>query len=367
MGLLAWLLLTPLRGQEPRQKQAVIPDRGRWENNMSHRLLILIGFFAFCAFPSYSEDTGFVIYKKQGFHADSQAVLTGFASYSSIPQFVTIITEKGQKIEIKAGQSPVLILHPDNSRKDKEKVMGIIDAALKRFPQHRAELLDAQTAWNSLPEQPVATQATGSDNKPVGSQRPTGRSINVNGTTYTNAVIRVVNPLTLSITYDGGVLSLPFENVPKELAVEFEMTQAKSKEYRNELARQQADKEARLQKEAVEKIKSLTKTIREVETDQRAYLGRPFILNGTLDVSSYYNYGYSNAQGRYYAFRISEGGNTASAYMLKEKAEGVREQLLKVGGVLKGSFTVVIDPNRFDENASLFLELLIVSPPLNEK
>jgi len=28
-GLLAWLLLIPLRGQEPCQKQAVIPDWGR--------------------------------------------------------------------------------------------------------------------------------------------------------------------------------------------------------------------------------------------------------------------------------------------------------------------------------------------------
>jgi len=28
-GPLAWLLLIPLRGQEPCQKQAVIPDRGR--------------------------------------------------------------------------------------------------------------------------------------------------------------------------------------------------------------------------------------------------------------------------------------------------------------------------------------------------
>jgi len=31
-GLLAWLLLIPLRGQKPCQKQAVIPDWGRSEN-----------------------------------------------------------------------------------------------------------------------------------------------------------------------------------------------------------------------------------------------------------------------------------------------------------------------------------------------
>ncbi len=34
-GLLVWLLLIPLRGQEPRQKQAVIPDWGRWKLYMS--------------------------------------------------------------------------------------------------------------------------------------------------------------------------------------------------------------------------------------------------------------------------------------------------------------------------------------------
>jgi len=31
-GLLAWLLLIPLRGQKPCQKQAVIPDWGRSED-----------------------------------------------------------------------------------------------------------------------------------------------------------------------------------------------------------------------------------------------------------------------------------------------------------------------------------------------
>jgi hypothetical protein len=298
---------------------------------MTRRFALYLLVFISCAAIAHAKDSGFVIYKKQGFHTDSQAVLTRFSSYTSIPQLISIVTEKGQKIEIKAGQSPVLILLPDGKNEVKGKMIGVINSALKRFPQHRTALIEAQDAWNSIPELAEAKQVTVTHSEANASPTPEGRSIEVNGTKYTNVTIRVVNPLTLSIAYEGGVLSLPFENVPKELAAEFGMTEARAEEYRGELAKQQADKEARLLKEAAEKIKSLTKTIREVETDQRAYIGRPFIINGTLDVSSYYNYGYGNAQGRYYAFRISEGGNTASAYMLKEKAEGVREQLLKAG------------------------------------
>jgi len=330
-------------------------------------ILVFIVVFPLFSTFAYSKGIGLVIYKTHGFHTDSQAVLTEITSYSSIPQIVTVVTEKGQKIEIKAGQSPVLILRPGKDCKDEDTMLGTIKTAIMRFPQYRDALLDVQTSWNTWQKEAAAKENIKYSNKKAPPQTPAGRNIEINGTTYSNAKVRVVNPLTLSITYDGGVLSLPFENVPKELAAEFGMTQSKAEKYRSELARQQADKEARLSKEAAEKIKSLTKTIREVETDQRAYIGRPFILNGTLDVSSYYNYGYANAQGRYYAFRISEGGDTASAYMLKEKAEGVREQLLKAGGALKGSFTVVIDPDRFENASDLYLELLIVSPPLNEE
>ena len=34
-GLLAWLLLIPLRVQKPSQKQAVIPDWGRSQKNIA--------------------------------------------------------------------------------------------------------------------------------------------------------------------------------------------------------------------------------------------------------------------------------------------------------------------------------------------
>jgi hypothetical protein len=122
---------------------------------------------------------------------------------------------------------------------------------------------------------------------------------------------------------------------------------------------------ARIANAAAETIKSLTRHIREVETDQRGYLGKPFVLQGTIDVSAYYNWGYSNSQGWRYAFKITEGRHTAHAYMLKEKAAGIREQILKAGGALRGSFTVVIDPSRFENAPELLLELLNVEPPLN--
>lgn len=112
-------------------------------------------------------------------------------------------------------------------------------------------------------------------------------------------------------------------------------------------------------------LRKNTKTIREVETDQRYYRGTKFCLNGKIEVSSYYNYGYTKAQGTHYSFKLTDDdGKTANLYMQRENAASLRQQLLDAGGSLKGIFIVVIDTGRFEDTANLYLEVLGYMPPI---
>lgn len=54
-GLLAWLLLIPLRGQKPCQKQAAVGDRGRSTKNM-RSFSIFAAFLVFSALLFGSDD-----------------------------------------------------------------------------------------------------------------------------------------------------------------------------------------------------------------------------------------------------------------------------------------------------------------------
>jgi hypothetical protein len=112
-------------------------------------------------------------------------------------------------------------------------------------------------------------------------------------------------------------------------------------------------------------LRKNTKTIREVETDQRYYRGTKFCLNGKIEVSSYYNYGYRKAQDTHYSFKLTDDDNkTAYLYMQRENAASLRQQLLDAGGSLKGIFIVVIDTGRFEDSANLYLEVLGYMPPI---
>ena len=112
-------------------------------------------------------------------------------------------------------------------------------------------------------------------------------------------------------------------------------------------------------------LRNNTKSIRDVATDQRSYIGKQFFLNGKIEVSNYYNYGYGNSQDTHYAFKLTDDdGKTAYLYMLRENAAGLRNQILDAGGALKGFFIVVIDAGRFKDTADLHLEVLGYMPPI---
>lgn len=104
------------------------------------------------------------------------------------------------------------------------------------------------------------------------------------------------------------------------------------------------------------------RTIREVETDQRSFIEKPFVLKGTIEVASYYNYGYRKSQDTHFAFEFNDGKTRANLYMERDKAAGLRKQLLDADGSLKGSFLVVIEQKRFMDSSQLYLEILDYKP-----
>lgn len=107
--------------------------------------------------------------------------------------------------------------------------------------------------------------------------------------------------------------------------------------------------------------------IQEVETDQRAYVGKTFAFLAIVEVSSYYNYGWSDAQKTHHAFQLTCIGKdpqeigTAHVYMKRsEKSEALRRIVLNS---MDPSDAVLIcglyiPAQRFEDSMDLHAELL---------
>jgi len=91
----------------------------------------------------------------------------------------------------------------------------------------------------------------------------------------------------------------------------------------------------------------------------QSFLDQPFILEGKIDVSDYYNYGYTRAQGTHFAFEITDSNaHRCHAYMEREKAGKLREQLLAAGSPVKGVFKVMLLSHLYYRCSDLLVELL---------
>ena len=104
-------------------------------------------------------------------------------------------------------------------------------------------------------------------------------------------------------------------------------------------------------------------TLREVKTDERSFLGKPFSLNGKIEVASLYVFGYGNAEGTHLNVHLNDGTESADVYMDRTKAAGLRKQLVDSGSALKGSFLVIILPERYT-GKHFQLELLDYKPSI---
>jgi hypothetical protein len=181
------------------------------------------------------------------------------------------------------------------------------------------------------------------------------------GKTYTN--VQVVKHDEASVTIldsDGGAL-IPLQILPTDLQQKFGYDPAKIEaEAKEKAAADIAAAAARAdqaRQAALAYVRDNTKTIKEVETDQASFVGKMFIIEGSIALSTYYNYGYSECSITHYSFHITQGNREAYAYMAKGNpyAETLRKKLLASDDPLDGLFTVVIDPRRFNPDSGQLL------------
>jgi hypothetical protein len=123
-----------------------------------------------------------------------------------------------------------------------------------------------------------------------------------------------------------------------------------------------AEKEKR-EKEAEESrkeaLRASIKTIKEVETDQSAFLDKRLVIGGRIDVDNYYNWKYGDAQDTHYSFRVSDGTGLAHLYADRVFGKILRDDILKAGSALRGSFSIRIESERYDEDSGEIMARIV--------
>ena len=308
---------------------------------------------------------GIVIYRQQSFHDDSRATAVKYLRGEASQYLVTVFTEQGNRIDIVPGQAPVVLPFPNDKyllalRKDTNK-----EQLIKRFPRHQKLITQVFDLW-AVQEKSKPNISESKELKKDGEQKTSHEDVTIQGKVYVAPNITVLNPSEIRVSYEEGVITIPVDSLPNKLKEELNLTDSAASTYRL-----QAAEKAKLQKEqeqhdadikAKQWFVKQVKTIREVESDQINYLNQAIIFRGVMDLSSYYNFGYRDAQKTHYAFTIRQGMDVAHAYMERERAANIRQQLLDAGGALKGNFSVLIIKQRYEKTSDLYVELVDVVP-----
>src|SRR6476660_4748620 len=170
----------------------------------------------------------------------------------------------------------------------------------------------------------------------------------VNGKEYKNATVSRVEPDGIVLKTKSGITKVYFTELPKEVQERFHYNPANAAQFRAAVQATAAQTIAVEPQQQTPAVQENVRTIREVSTDQPNFLDRPFLLKGTIDVDSYYNYGYGGAERTHYAFRIVDStSGDCPAYMERSKAANLHQQLIEAGRPLRGTFSVVLLSGRY--------------------
>ena len=194
-----------------------------------------------------------------------------------------------------------------------------------------------------------------------------------NGKEYKNVTVSRVEPDGIVLKTKSGVTKVYFNELPKEVqerfhydpaqAAQFNAAQQETFTQQNAaIAQQQQQQEQQREQQRRAEAKRNVRTVQEVESDQSSFLVQPLLLEGTVGMDNFYSYGYDRAEQTHYCFQITDStGKRCYAYMEREKAGNLRQELVSAGSPLKGVFTVVLLSRRYNASGhplGLFLELL---------
>src|SRR6476646_1269505 len=114
----------------------------------------------------------------------------------------------------------------------------------------------------------------------------------VNGKEYKDATVSHVESDGIVLKTKTGISKVYFVELPKDVQERFGYDPAKAGQL-NAAAQEAAAQAAAAQTGAAQaQAGSNVHTVREVESDQPRFVDQPFVLRGTIEISSYYNYGY---------------------------------------------------------------------------
>jgi hypothetical protein len=126
----------------------------------------------------------------------------------------------------------------------------------------------------------------------------------INGKEYKNATVSRVEPDGIVLKTKSGITKVYFTELPKDVQERFHYDSAQAARFtaaQQETATQQTAALAEQQRQQeqqrrAEAMRRNTRTVLEVESDQPRFVDQPFMLQDTIEITNYYNYGYVGAR-----------------------------------------------------------------------
>src|SRR5262249_21336729 len=158
----------------------------------------------------------------------------------------------------------------------------------------------------------------------------------INGKEYKDATVSRVEPDGLVLKTKSGINKVYFSELSKDVQERFGYDSAKAAQFsaaeREAFVRSSVAASAPQRPAAPPVTDPNLHTIMEVQSDQPNFMDRPFVLQGRIEISDYYNWGYGSAETTHYSFRITDTSRrSCNVYAPREGAAQLRQLLLDSG------------------------------------
>lgn len=99
------------------------------------------------------------------------------------------------------------------------------------------------------------------------------------------------------------------------------------------------------------------KSVDEIAANPAAWLGKSFLLSGTVKVGDAYTHGYEKAYGTHFCFALDDGKSSCHLFMPRKLCSPLQELLLAHPKGMKGQFQSTILKQYFAPNGPLMVEM----------
>ena len=165
---------------------------------------------------------GYLFYRSQSWHKDSQASVVEVTEYQQFPTLMRVTTADGRKLEVLPGQSPLFVPSSENLDFAIADAERIVETAEVRYPQQKELLVQIQEAWRQADAQKSLKLAAA---KEVAQKQAKEKAVEAGGFTfitkkgqeYIGASITRIDDKGISVIFSSGIGTVPFEDLPDDL------------------------------------------------------------------------------------------------------------------------------------------------------